>query len=208
MPDTGETPFDVLGIAPDSDGTVIEAAYWRRAKELAGARMYDPGAAAEIERLNEAYRFLMSPAGMPRYRRPATTRQRRWFKRTARAGLFVSVALAAATAGLSFRTEIVDLSDQSRARAEDLAKDAQDWIDSLDSTPIPAQFYTVANTGGQGAWVRVAPGYDAAGVVVLPDGAGVAGLGEEQVVAYETWVRVRDGQGREGWISNRWLAAP
>jgi hypothetical protein len=200
-------PFAVLGIHATNDGTAIEEAYWRRARALAAARNRDPEAAAELEVLNEAYRLLMARPAVRPPRRVST--RGLWAKRAVTWAMFGAVALATAVVLYSFRSDLADATDEGLVRAEEITDDAKEWLESLGEPEVSsAQFFVVGNTGGQGAFLRVAPGYDAAGIIVHPDGAGVAGLGDEAMVGEEKWLRVRDPQGREGWISARWLIGP
>jgi hypothetical protein len=72
-------------------------------------------------------------------------------------------------------------------------------------TPAPTALY-VANTQGQGAVLRGAPG---AGdrVAGLPEGSRVAPQGEEQELGGRKWLRVQDATGRAGWIAAELLVA-
>lgn len=72
-------------------------------------------------------------------------------------------------------------------------------------TPAPVAFF-VANTGGDGAVLRVAPGRGDR-VVSLPEGARVVPQGEEQDVDGRHWLRVLEPGGRTGWIAQELLAA-
>ena len=202
-----QDPFAALGIPPTNDGAAIEEAYWRRARALAAARIRDPEAAAELEILNEAYRLLMA---RPNVRPPRRTSARnQWIRRAGTWAMFTAVAFTTGVVAYSFRSDLADVKDEGLVRAEEISGDAKEWLESLGATPTPsARFVIVGNTGGQGAFVRTAPAYDAPGIVVHPDGAGLATLGDEAMVGEERWVKVRDPQGREGWISTRWLIGP
>jgi len=68
-----------------------------------------------------------------------------------------------------------------------------------------AQTAYVTNTGGQGLTLRQAPG--GAAIRGLPDGTAVTPTGEEQIVADRLWRKVRDAQGREGWVAADFLTA-
>jgi len=63
----------------------------------------------------------------------------------------------------------------------------------------------VANTGGEGLTLRRTP--DGAAIGTLPDGAALTPTGEEQPVGDRLWRRVRDAQGREGWVAAEFLTA-
>ena len=77
----------------------------------------------------------------------------------------------------------------------------------LPSTVQPVQTETVrvTNTGGQGLTLRQTPG----GAVIrgLPDGTLLSLTGEEQVAGDRLWRKVRDAQGREGWVAAEFLTA-
>ena len=72
-------------------------------------------------------------------------------------------------------------------------------------TPAPTALY-VANTQGQGAVLRVAPGTGER-IAGLPEGSRVAPQGEEQVLDGRKWLRVQDATGRAGWIAAELLVA-
>jgi SH3-like domain-containing protein len=72
-------------------------------------------------------------------------------------------------------------------------------------TPAPVAFF-VANTGGDGAVMRAAPGKGDR-VVSLAEGVRVVPQGEEQDVDGRHWLRVQDPNGRTGWVAQELLAA-
>jgi len=72
-------------------------------------------------------------------------------------------------------------------------------------TPAPVAFF-VANTGGDGAVLRAAPGKGDR-VTSLADGARVVPQGEEQDVDGRHWLRVQDPNGRTGWVAQELLVA-
>ena len=72
-------------------------------------------------------------------------------------------------------------------------------------TPAPTALY-VANTQGQGAVLRAAPGTGER-LTGLPDGSRVAPQGEEQVLDGRKWLRVTDATGRVGWVAAELLVA-
>jgi hypothetical protein len=196
-------PFALLQIAPSSDERAIDAAYWRRARELAAAQSSDPAAAGELERLNLAYQGLLGGALRHESKHPRGLPVRRILAAVS----LIVIAASAAVAALSFRSSVVDLGSDSTSRAARLTGGAADWVRSFNGPQTPsAQFVVVANTSGQGAFIRIWPSYDAQGIVALPDGTGLVATDAEVLVGGETWVRVLDAHGRDGWISRRWLA--
>ena len=72
-------------------------------------------------------------------------------------------------------------------------------------TPAPTALY-VANTEGQGAVLRGAPGTGDR-VAGLPEGSRVTPQGEEQELSGRKWLRVQDGAWRAGWIAAELLVA-
>ena len=78
---------------------------------------------------------------------------------------------------------------------------------TLPSTGPPVQTETVrvTNTGGQGLTMRQTPG--GAAIRGLPDGTVLSVTGEEQAVGDRLWRKVRDAQGREGWVAAEFLTA-
>lgn len=66
----------------------------------------------------------------------------------------------------------------------------------------------VANTGGQGANLRAAPGTSAAPVKLLPDGASVLVIGPVRVSDGHAWLNVQDDAGAAGWMAADFLAEP
>jgi hypothetical protein len=196
-------PFALLQIAPTSDEHAIDAAYWRRARELAAAQSSDPAAVSELEQLNEAYHGLLGGGLRHQSREPRGLPVRRIFT----AASLIVIVMSGAVAALSYRSEIADLGSASASRASQVTADAADWLRSFNAPQTPtAHFVVVANTGGQGAFIRIWPSYQAQGIVALPDGTGLVATGEEVKVGGESWAHVRDAQGRDGWISRRWLS--
>jgi hypothetical protein len=72
-------------------------------------------------------------------------------------------------------------------------------------TPAPTTLY-VANTQGQGAILRRAPGQGDR-IAGLPEGSRVTPQGEEQMLDGRKWLRVQDATGRAGWIAAELLVA-
>ncbi|HEY3111962.1 MAG TPA: hypothetical protein VGL23_24625 [Chloroflexota bacterium] len=72
-------------------------------------------------------------------------------------------------------------------------------------TPAPTALY-VANTQGQGAVLRGAPGTGER-IAGLAEGSRVAPQGDEQVLDGRKWLRVQDATGRAGWIAAELLVA-
>lgn len=195
--------FAILQIAPTSDERAIDAAYWRRARELAAAQSGDPAAASELEQLNEAYHGLLGEGPRPQSQQPRGLQVRRIFT----AASLMVIVLSGAVAALSFRSAIADLGSDSTSRAARLTDDAANWLRSFNAPQTPtAHFVVVANTGEEGAFIRIWPSYDARGIVAVPDGTGLVATGEEVQAGTENWAHVRDARGRDGWISRRWLS--
>ena len=72
-------------------------------------------------------------------------------------------------------------------------------------TPAPLAFF-VANTGGDGAVLRAAPGKGDR-VTSLTEGVRVVPQGEEQDVDGRHWLRVQDPDGKTGWVAQELLVA-
>jgi hypothetical protein len=72
-------------------------------------------------------------------------------------------------------------------------------------TPLPSQLW-VSNAGRDGVVLRSAPG---AGdrVAGLADGTLLVPQGEQEQQSGRSWLRVRDTQGRTGWIASEFLSA-
>jgi hypothetical protein len=70
-------------------------------------------------------------------------------------------------------------------------------------TTQPSVSVYVTNTGGQGLTLRQTPGGTSIGV--LPDGSALTTTGDEQPAGDRLWRKVRDGQGREGWVAAEFL---
>jgi hypothetical protein len=66
-------------------------------------------------------------------------------------------------------------------------------------TPAPVALY-IANTQGQGAILRAAPG-NGERVTGLAEGSKVAPQGEEQELGGRRWLRVQDATGHTGWVA-------
>jgi hypothetical protein len=194
----------LLGLAPNANGDDISAAYWSRARILRTAGETEPGAAAELDELNAAYQAYtheMARRGPPRPRLP---RRRYWRA----AFIALSVLIAALAVGI-YRDAVFDAGGATTARAQDAGSQAIDWVRTQFGTPTPgARFMVIAHTDGQGAYLHVAPGNASGTVVALPDGAGIAELGDHATADGEQWEHVRSASGAEGWISDRWLATP
>jgi hypothetical protein len=64
----------------------------------------------------------------------------------------------------------------------------------------------IANTGGQGARLRMAPSTAADSLAVLPDGEVVQAVGPASVGAEQSWRQVRASDGTVGWVAADLLA--
>jgi hypothetical protein len=72
-------------------------------------------------------------------------------------------------------------------------------------TMQPSVSVYVTNTDGQGLTLRQTPGGTSMGA--LPDGSALTTTGDEQPAGDRLWRKVRDGQGREGWVAAEFLTA-
>ena len=72
-------------------------------------------------------------------------------------------------------------------------------------TPLVAAQLYVFNTGGQGLTMRQSPGGEPIGVI--SDGGALTPTGELEEAAGRRWTKVRDAQGREGWVAAEFLTA-
>jgi len=72
-------------------------------------------------------------------------------------------------------------------------------------TPLPSQLW-VSNSGRDGVVLRSAPG---AGdrLAGLADGTALVPQGEQDQQSGRSWLRVRDPQGRTGWIASDFVSA-
>ncbi len=70
------------------------------------------------------------------------------------------------------------------------------------ATPTPMTA-VISGTGGRGLRLRWTPGGAVAGV--LPEGARVEILYERQELEGEEWIKIRDEQGRVGWVAARYV---
>jgi hypothetical protein len=119
------------------------------------------------------------------------------------------VLVAGTVEAIQYRNEIAGAGTQAAHRANAAGDRGVTWVQQQLATPTPTvRFMRVGNTGGTGAWVRVAPSYDAARVVLLRDGDPLAATGDQATVAGQRWLRIRTPAGSDGWISEEWLGAP
>lgn len=195
--------FAILELPRSSDAQTIDAAYWATARRLSAEQAFDPAAASTLERLNDAYHSFARAAVSP-LRRASQANAKRW-RRPAIAAVSLVVVGAAVAAALALQSRAVDLAVASRERAANVTADLRDRINTDDSKSQP-QFMRIANTGGEGAFLRVWPSYAAQASAGLADGSTLVATGNEVVAGGEKWQHVVDAQGREGWIAQRWLA--
>ena len=196
----------LLGIAPDGTADDISAAYWSRARILREAGATETGALRELDDLNTAYQeYTREMARAPR-RRAVKPPRRRYLGMA-----LVSLVLRGGAVGAgNYHDAGARAGGAASGRAHSAGSEAVDWVKEQFATATPtARFMVVAHTNGEGAYLRVGPGYRSAPIVALRDGIGVAVLPDARANADgESWLRVRSPQGAEGWISERWLAAP
>jgi hypothetical protein len=74
------------------------------------------------------------------------------------------------------------------------------------ATATPSEL-TVSGAGAGGVSLRPAPGASER-LKILPDGAVLTSLGQQQQAAGRAWVRVRDAAGSEGWVAAEFVVAP
>jgi hypothetical protein len=72
-------------------------------------------------------------------------------------------------------------------------------------TPLPSQLW-VANAGREGVVLRSGPGTGER-LAGLPDGTALVPLGEQEQQSGRAWLRVREPQGRTGWIASEFVSA-
>lgn len=71
--------------------------------------------------------------------------------------------------------------------------------------PAPAAGWVVANTGGEGVYIRRSPRL-ADRIVAWPDGTPMQDLGEAASGDGVSWRKVRDPRGNVGFVPDQWLA--
>jgi hypothetical protein len=74
-------------------------------------------------------------------------------------------------------------------------------LPALPTAPPPPPAFTVANTDGQGLFLRPEPNSNNTPIKLLADGTRLDALGEEVQGADYVWVKVRDPEGSEGWVA-------
>lgn len=130
--------FQMLGLDATTDRHAVEAAYWRRARELNDRRRRDVRAAFELDRLNQAYeRLSRHLAGRPKSTAsviPARGSARRLFAVLAAAAFAGAVAVA----GLTYRTPLEDAAKASYERGQDGWEASVSWLQSLNGEETPA----------------------------------------------------------------------
>lgn len=72
-------------------------------------------------------------------------------------------------------------------------------------TPTPS-IWIVANTGGQGVYIRRAPATGER-IRAWPDGTRLERAGEDRVSEGRTWRQIKDPAGNVGWVPAEYLAA-
>ncbi|NJN67742.1 MAG: SH3 domain-containing protein [Chloroflexaceae bacterium] len=72
-------------------------------------------------------------------------------------------------------------------------------------SPMPT-YFVVANTGGQGLFLRSDHSVNSTVLETLPDGTQVEQVGEDFAGAEYVWRQVRAPDGQVGWVSVDWLA--
>ncbi len=125
--------FEILGLTAEADGRQVEQAYWRRAHELSLQRRndpYDPAAAEELERINEAYQKLSAEVLPTRPPRPKVDRPS-WPRRLVLAGAVTILAAGGLIAGLGYRDEIRDGVLDGSEKAEEGWNETIAWLQSM-----------------------------------------------------------------------------
>lgn len=128
--------YSLLGLAAEADGSSVEAAYWRRAREIAGRRAFSPDDAAELERVNHAYETIARNLHTGRHQQPR--RRPSWPRRIALAALAAIIGSAFAV-GVGYREEIRDGSERAAAEVQRGWDEAAGWLQGLDEDADPGQ---------------------------------------------------------------------
>ncbi len=71
--------------------------------------------------------------------------------------------------------------------------------------PPPAAIFIIANTGGQGLFLRAAANANSEVLATLPEGTRVEQIGDDVSGMGYTWRPVRTDEGQEGWVAVDWL---
>lgn len=128
-----EEAYQLLGVAPEADGRTIEAAYWRRAKELKQVQQFKPEAAEELDRVNQAYEALISERQTsPRGRQPA---KRGLLRRAVIAAVAAVVTGGALFAGLTYREEVRSAGIAGFDYSQEKWDETIVWLQSIDEEP-------------------------------------------------------------------------
>lgn len=128
--------YQLLALGPDADSRTVEAAYWRRARELARQQGNDPETAEELERINWAYetlskRLLVRPRPRPAERQPS------WIRRFALAAAAAVAIGGGLVAGLGYREEIRDGAVRGFEKTQEGWDETITWLQSLGNEPTP-----------------------------------------------------------------------
>ena len=121
--------YELLGLSPQANGSSVEAAYWRRAREIAGRRAFGLEDATELERVNRAYETIAGKLRTGRHLRPRDRPS--WPRRIALAALAAIIGTAVA-AGVGYHEEIRDGSERAATEAQRGWDEAVGWLQELD----------------------------------------------------------------------------
>jgi hypothetical protein len=126
------------------------------------------------------------------------------------AGLLLFAAVALTLWGLGSTPSVADEpADLPGSVAATLPAQATVTAAAAPPTAPPApQFLSVANTAGQGLFLRPEPNTAGEPLKLLAEGTQLEALGEEVQGADYVWLKVRDPEGAEGWVARDFVVVP